>query len=191
MTRPLDGVKVLDFSTLLPGPLASLFLAEAGAEVIKIEPPSGEGMRRYQPRWGGESASFAMLNRGKKSLAIDLKSPDALAKLEPQGVLLGSAAAEADERVEVVGLDVLENRVGHVHPLAADFHPMRFFPARPENRASEGENARQRLPVEADRAVLHQPLETVAEPDHAHLVGVDRRLADAAYGRVEARGVTA
>ncbi len=83
MTRPLDGVKVLDFSTLLPGPLASLFLAEAGAEVIKIEPPSGEGMRRYQPRWGGESASFAMLNRGKKSLAIDLKSPDALAKLEP------------------------------------------------------------------------------------------------------------
>ena len=83
MTRPLDGVKVLDFSTLLPGPLASLFLAEAGAEVIKIEPPSGEEMRRYEPRWGDESASFAMLNRGKKSLAIDLKSPDALAKLEP------------------------------------------------------------------------------------------------------------
>jgi alpha-methylacyl-CoA racemase len=71
---PLAGTRVLDFSTLLPGPLATLMLAEAGAEVIKIERPDGEDMRRFQPLWGEESVSFAMLNRGKKSVAADLKN---------------------------------------------------------------------------------------------------------------------
>jgi len=71
--QPLSGVLVLDFTTLLPGPLATLLLAEAGAEVIKIERPGGEDMRRYEPRFDGESAMFALLNRGKKSLVLDLK----------------------------------------------------------------------------------------------------------------------
>jgi hypothetical protein len=74
--RPLDGIRVLDFSTLLPGPMASLLLAEAGAEVLKIERPGrGEEMRSYEPRWGQESVNFALLNRGKKSIAADLKDP--------------------------------------------------------------------------------------------------------------------
>ena len=72
---PLAGIRVLDFSTLLPGPLATLLLAEAGAEVVKIERPDGEDMRRFQPLWGKESVSFALLNRGKKSVAADLKDP--------------------------------------------------------------------------------------------------------------------
>ncbi len=71
--RPLEGIRVLDFSTLLPGPLATLLLAEAGAEVIKIERPGGEDMRHYEPRWGKDGVNFAMLNRGKKSVAVDLK----------------------------------------------------------------------------------------------------------------------
>ncbi len=84
MGAPLTGVKVLDFSTLLPGPMATLFLAEAGAEVIKIERPgSGEDMRHYQPFWGGESINFAMLNRGKKSLSLDLKNPAERKRLRP------------------------------------------------------------------------------------------------------------
>jgi alpha-methylacyl-CoA racemase len=70
---PLAGIRVLDFTTLLPGPMATLLLAEAGAEVIKIERPDGEDMRRYRPFWGRESVMFAMLNRGKKSVAADLK----------------------------------------------------------------------------------------------------------------------
>ena len=70
---PLTGIRVLDFTTLLPGPMATLMLAEAGAEVIKIERPDGEDMRRYRPNWGKESVLFAMLNRGKKSVAADLK----------------------------------------------------------------------------------------------------------------------
>ena len=84
MGQPLSGICVLDFSTLLPGPLATLLLAEAGAEVIKIERPgSGDEMRSYQPKFGPSSVNFAMLNRGKRSVAIDLKAPDAVARLRP------------------------------------------------------------------------------------------------------------
>jgi len=76
MTPPLAGVKVLDFSTLLPGPVCTLVLAEAGADVLKIERPGmGDEMRTYHPRAGADSANFALLNRGKRSLAIDLKAP--------------------------------------------------------------------------------------------------------------------
>ena len=75
--RPLAGLRVLDFTTLLPGPLATLLLVEAGAEVIKVERPGGEEMRGYAPQWGGISATFAMLNRGKKSITADLKDESA------------------------------------------------------------------------------------------------------------------
>ncbi len=74
MPQPLSGLRVIDFTTLLPGPLATLMLAEAGAEVVKIEPPEGESMRHYPPYFGQESAAFAMLNRGKTGLTLDLKS---------------------------------------------------------------------------------------------------------------------
>ncbi len=84
MPGALDGVLALDFTTLLPGPMASLILAEAGAEVIKVERPgAGDEMRRYQPRWGDDSINFAMLNRGKKSIALDLKSEADRARLRP------------------------------------------------------------------------------------------------------------
>ncbi len=74
---PLAGVRVLDFSTLLPGPLASLILAEAGAEVIKLERPGvGDEMRHMGPKLSGEGIWFALLNRGKQSLSLDLKSPE-------------------------------------------------------------------------------------------------------------------
>jgi alpha-methylacyl-CoA racemase len=82
--RPLEGIRVLDFSTLLPGPLATLMLAEAGAEVVKIERPGrGDEMRSYRPRLGDDAVNFALLNRGKRSVAIDLKAPGALARLRP------------------------------------------------------------------------------------------------------------
>ena len=75
---------MLDFSTLLPGPLATLLLAEAGAEVIKIERPGrGDEMRSYTPKFGADSVNFALLNRGKRSIAIDLKDQSAVEKLKP------------------------------------------------------------------------------------------------------------
>lgn len=81
--QPLSGLFVLDFTTLLPGPLASLMLAEAGAEVLKIEKPGGEDARLFPPTFDGESAPFVLLNRGKKSLVLDLKSEADRAELKP------------------------------------------------------------------------------------------------------------
>ncbi len=82
--QPLAGLRVLDFTTLLPGPLATLILAEAGAEVTKIERPGhGDEMRSYEPKFGVDSINFALLNRGKKSVAIDLKQAGAIDSLRP------------------------------------------------------------------------------------------------------------
>jgi crotonobetainyl-CoA:carnitine CoA-transferase CaiB-like acyl-CoA transferase len=81
--QPLQGLLVLDFSTLLPGPLATLMLAEAGARVIRIERPGGEDMRRFPPLVAGVSAPYAALNAGKEVLELDLKAPDTIARLHP------------------------------------------------------------------------------------------------------------
>ena len=72
--KPLENIRVIDLSTLLPGPFATLILAEAGAEVIKVERPGGEDMRRSPPFINGESILFNLLNRGKRSVEIDMKS---------------------------------------------------------------------------------------------------------------------
>lgn len=79
MSGPLASLKVLDFSTLLPGPFASLLLADMGAEVLRIESPSRPDLLRILPPHDGNvSASHAYLNRNKRSLALDLKQPRAL-----------------------------------------------------------------------------------------------------------------
>lgn len=71
---PLQGKRVLDLTRLLPGPYATLLLAELGAEVLKIEPPQGDPLRRLPPYLSdGQSARFVALNRGKKSVVLDLK----------------------------------------------------------------------------------------------------------------------
>ncbi len=73
---PLAGVRVLDLSRMLAGPVATAMLADAGAEVIKVEAPGrGDDMRQVAPFHKGESALFLLVNRGKKSLTLDLKSP--------------------------------------------------------------------------------------------------------------------
>jgi alpha-methylacyl-CoA racemase len=83
MTQPLAGLLVVDFTTLLPGPLATLMLVEAGAQVIKIERPGGDDMRGFPPLRDGQSVAFALLNRGKTSLTLDLKATKDRARLEP------------------------------------------------------------------------------------------------------------
>ncbi len=74
MALPLDGVKVLDFTAIMAGPYCTLMLADMGAEVIKIESfPEGDGSRKFDPKVNGESYCFAVLNRNKKSVALDMK----------------------------------------------------------------------------------------------------------------------
>ena len=79
MTHALSGLKVLDFSTLLPGPFASLYLADMGAEVIHIESASRPDLiRLFPPYANGQATSHSYLNRNKQSITLDLKSPDSI-----------------------------------------------------------------------------------------------------------------
>ncbi|MFN0161171.1 MAG: CaiB/BaiF CoA transferase family protein [Burkholderiales bacterium] len=75
----LAGVRVLDFTSMIAGPYAGRLLADAGAEVVKIEPPEGEDMRSRQPQRDGHSLFFGQLNTGKKSVALDLKNKGGVA----------------------------------------------------------------------------------------------------------------
>ena len=78
----LDGIRVVDFSHFIAGPLATMILADMGAEVIKVEAPvRGDDLRRYPPMHPqlDHGAAFVWSNRNKKSIALDLKSPQGLA----------------------------------------------------------------------------------------------------------------
>lgn len=73
---PLAGVRILDFSEMIAAPLAGMLLSDMGADVIKIEPPEGESWRLFGQFMPGESRAFIPLNRGKRDIAIDLKSAE-------------------------------------------------------------------------------------------------------------------
>ena len=74
---PLSGITIIDLSRILAGPYCTLLLAELGARVIKVEPPrQGDDARQYGPFKNGKSAYFISVNRGKESIALDLKSAD-------------------------------------------------------------------------------------------------------------------
>src|SRR5262245_41170665 len=78
MNGALSGLRVLDFTTTIAGPHCTRLLADLGAEVIKVEAPQGDMMRTRPPLRNGASTSFGQLNAGKKSIALNLKSPDAV-----------------------------------------------------------------------------------------------------------------
>ncbi len=73
---PLAGVVVAEFCNVAAGPFCGMLLADMGADVIKIEPPTGDMLRHWPPHTDGFSENFASLNRGKRSIALDLKNPD-------------------------------------------------------------------------------------------------------------------
>ncbi|MTH35850.1 CoA transferase [Paracoccus limosus] len=91
--KPLAGIRVLDLSRVLAGPYCTALLADLGAEIIKLEPPSGDDYRHIGPFKDGESALFTLNNRGKQSLVLDLKDPADLA-------LAKGIAAQVDVVVE-------------------------------------------------------------------------------------------
>ena len=72
---PLDGVRVLDLTTMIAGPVATMMLADQGADVIKVETPGGDLMRRLAKGRNGMNPAFLSANRNKRSIAIDLKQP--------------------------------------------------------------------------------------------------------------------
>lgn len=82
MAGPLAGIKIVDLSQIVSGPMAATILADQGAEVIKVESPGGDPVRSLGPRKGDRSAMFIAVNRGKQGLAIDLKTRGGRAILE-------------------------------------------------------------------------------------------------------------
>ena len=114
MALPLEGVKVLDLTTVMAGPYCSMVLGDMGAEVIKIENfPEGDASRRFDPKINDESYCYAVLNRNKRSLALNLK--------DPQGKeIFMKIAARADI--------ITENfRPGVVKRLGIDYDTVRKF----------------------------------------------------------------
>jgi len=72
---PLSGVRVIEFCSTAAGPFCAMLLADMGAEVIKVEPPEGDGLRQWPPLSQGYSENFAALNRNKQSVVLNLKDP--------------------------------------------------------------------------------------------------------------------
>jgi crotonobetainyl-CoA:carnitine CoA-transferase CaiB-like acyl-CoA transferase len=111
MNGALSGLRVLDFTTTIAGPHCTRLLADLGAEVIKIEAPDGDMMRTRPPMRSGASTSFGQLNAGKKSVALDLKSP---------------AAVEAVRRLVTTADVVVENfRPGVMRRFGLDYEALR------------------------------------------------------------------
>ena len=74
---PLQGITVVDLSRILAGPYCTMMLSELGARIIKVEPPErGDDARHYGPFVNGKSAYFQSINRGKESIALNLKEED-------------------------------------------------------------------------------------------------------------------
>src|SRR5262249_13995442 len=80
--RALDGLRVLDVTQVMAGPFCAMILADLGADVVKVEPPSGDSTRQMPGAVGSDSPSFNAVNRGKRSLVINLKASEGRAGFE-------------------------------------------------------------------------------------------------------------
>jgi CoA:oxalate CoA-transferase len=116
VTGPLEGLLVVDFSRVLAGPFATMMLADLGARVVKVEKPgTGDDSRAYGPFVGDQSLYFARVNRGKESVALDLRCPEDLA-------VARSLVAAADVLVENFRPGVMA-RLGLGPEQALDLNP--------------------------------------------------------------------
>ncbi|TWS94112.1 CaiB/BaiF CoA-transferase family protein [Reyranella sp. CPCC 100927] len=114
--QALEGIKVLDLGRALAGPMCGLMLADLGADVIKIEPPGlGDDSREWPPMMNGESSYFLSVNRNKRSIVLDLASPEGkevfLRMAETADVVVENYRADVMERLGL-GYDVLR----HLNP---------------------------------------------------------------------------
>lgn len=117
---PLQGVRVLDLTRVLAGPAASLVLADLGAEVLKVEPPgTGDETRTFPPFREGESHYYLAINRGKKSIVVDLKTEEGVA-------LVKDLAAKSDVLIENYRPGVMD-RFGLGYEALAAINPQLIY----------------------------------------------------------------
>ncbi len=125
--RPLDGVFVLDLSRVLAGPYCTQNLADMGARIVKVEHPErGDDTRGYGPPFkGGESCYFMAINRGKESVAVDLKHPEGLALVrrlaERADVVVENFRPGAAERLGLSYAQLAERNPGLVYVSISGF----------------------------------------------------------------------
>ena len=116
MNGALSGLKVLDFSTLLPGPFATMMLADMGAEVVHVESPSRVDLVRMMPPYAnGQATAHSYLNRNKQSIALDLKDQRCIE-------LIKSKIHDYDIVVEQFRPDVMK-RLGLGYEALAEIDP--------------------------------------------------------------------
>lgn len=111
----LAGIKVVDLTQFLPGPMMTVMMADQGADVLKIEPPAGDPARTMEPFEAGQSVWFRNLNRGKRSMALDLKSDEGKVRLWQE-------IGDADVFVEGFRPGVI-GRLGFGYGAVATRHP--------------------------------------------------------------------
>ena len=119
--RPLEGIRVLDFTRVLSGPHCTRMLSDLGADVIKVEPPEGDLTRFAFPRVGSMSTYFAQQNIGKKNISMDLKKPEAVE-------LIKKLIVECDVLVENYRGGVME-KLGLGYSVLAEINPRLIYAA--------------------------------------------------------------
>ena len=119
--RPLEGIRVLDFTRVLSGPHCTRMLSDLGADVIKVEPPEGDLTRFAFPRVGSMSTYFAQQNIGKKNISMDLKKPEAVE-------LIKKLVVECDVLVENYRGGVME-KLGLGYSVLAEINPRLIYAA--------------------------------------------------------------
>ncbi|MGV2386440.1 MAG UNVERIFIED_CONTAM: CoA transferase, partial [Thermobifida fusca] len=128
---------VADLSRVLAGPYATMLLADLGADVVKVEHPErGDDTRAWGPPWAGDqSAYYLALNRGKRSLAVDLKDPDGLAAVRTlcarADVVVQNFRPGTAERLGLGYADVAADNPGVVYCSISGFGPGHLRPDRP------------------------------------------------------------
>jgi crotonobetainyl-CoA:carnitine CoA-transferase CaiB-like acyl-CoA transferase len=135
--RPLEGIRVVDLSRVLAGPYCTMTLADLGADVVKVERPGeGDETRAWGPPYdGGEATYFLAVNRGKRSVALDLKDPEGLAAVRAlvrrADVVIDNFRAGAAERLGLGPAAMRADNPGLVHCSITGFGSAR----QPETRA--------------------------------------------------------
>ena len=133
--RPLEGLRVVELGALVAAPFCGMLLGDLGAEVIKIEPPEGDMARAFAPFVEGESAFFMSVTRGKRSVAIDVKDPEALSWVRKiaasADVVIHNYRSGVAERLGLGYADLQSENPGLIYCAVSGFGPTGPMAKRP------------------------------------------------------------